>query len=180
MSRIGNNPVKIPNGVKVNLLEGNELEVIGPKGSLKKVFSPLINIEVKENEIAFTRKDEKKHTKQLHGTTRALVDGMVEGVSKGFEKNLLIKGIGYKARMEGKDIVLNVGFSHPVLVETLNGAEVSLESNTKIKVSGIDKQIVGQMAALIRSKKEPEPYGGKGIMYVGEKVRRKTPRKKAA
>ena len=179
MSRIGKNPIKIPQGVQINI-DGRNVEVSGPKGKLSNSFSHLVNIEIKDDFVLVTRKDERKHTKQLHGTTRALIANMVTGVSEGYKKELRLKGVGYRAKMEGKNISLSVGFSHPVIVEPLEGVDVTLESNTHIIVSGIDKQVVGQMAALIRSQKEPEPYGGKGIMYSDEKVRRKAPKKTSA
>lgn len=176
MSRIGNKVINIPEGVSVEV-NGTTTTVKGPKGTLTKEFSNLITINVSEKEIKLTRANDEKHTKQLHGTTRALLNGMVEGVSQGFKKELEIKGIGYRAQLKGTDIVLNIGYSHPVTVNGVEGIKFEVPSPTEIHVSGIDKQKVGQVAAVIRSVREPEPYGGKGIMYKGERVRRKVGKK---
>lgn len=176
MSRIGNKVINLPEGVKVDV-NGCEVTVTGSKGTLTKTFSNLITINVNDREVSVTRANDEKHTKQLHGTTRALLNGMVEGVSQGFTKKLEIKGIGYRAQLKGNDIVLNVGYSHPVTVNGVEGIKYEVPSATEIIVSGIDKQKVGQQAAVIRSVREPEPYGGKGIMYKGEKVRRKVGKK---
>ena len=165
MSRIGNKAITVPAGVELTIAEGNEVTVKGPKGSLTKTFSPLMEISVDENVITVKRPNEEKHTKQLHGTTRALLATMVEGVSTGFTKQLKVVGIGYRAALKGKTLNLIVGFSHEVNIE--------VPDNTTINVSGIDKQIVGQFAANVRAVKKPEPYGGKGIRYVDEVVRRK-------
>ena len=164
MSRVGNKVIHLPDGVNVNVL----------------VIALLKNAEennVNERDVHVTRANDEKHTKQLHGTTRALLNGMVEGVHTGFKKELEIKGIGYRAQLKGNDVVLNVGYSHPVTVAAVEGVKFEVPSPTEINVSGIDKQKVGQMAAIIRSVREPEPYGGKGIMYKGERVRRKVGKK---
>lgn len=176
MSRVGNKVIQLPEGVSITQ-NGTTVSVTGPKGTLTKDFSNLITINVNDKEVSLTRANDEKHTKQLHGTTRALLNGMVEGVSKGFEKKLEIKGIGYRAQLKGNDIVLNIGFSHPVTIKSVEGVKFEVPSQTEINVSGIDKQKVGQMAAVIRSVREPEPYGGKGIMYKGERVRRKVGKK---
>ena len=176
MSRIGNKVINLPEGVSINT-NGSEVTVTGPKGTLIRNFSDLITINVNEKEVTVTRANDEKHTKQLHGTTRALLNGMVEGVSQGFTKKLEIKGIGYRAQLKGSDIVLNMGYSHPVTINAVEGVKFEVPSQTEIIVSGIDKQKVGQIAAVIRSVREPEPYGGKGIMYKGEKVRRKVGKK---
>ena len=176
MSRIGRNPITIPNGVSVSV-ENNIVTVTGPKGTLTREFANVITVKVEDRTVTVTRANEEKHTKQLHGTTRALLNGMVEGVSKGFTKKLEIKGIGYRAQLKGNDIVLNIGYSHPVTITSVEGVKFEVPSQTEINVSGIDKQKVGQMAAVIRSVREPEPYGGKGIMYKGERVRRKIGKK---
>lgn len=173
MSRIGNKAITVPAGVELTIAEGNEVTVKGPKGSLTKTFSPLMEISVDENVIAVKRPNEEKHTKQLHGTTRALLATMVEGVSTGFTKQLKVVGIGYRAALKGKTLNLIVGFSHEVNIEVPEGVTVEVPDNTTINVSGIDKQIVGQFAANVRAVKKPEPYGGKGIRYVDEVVRRK-------
>ena len=173
MSRIGNKAITVPAGVELTIAEGNEVTVKGPKGSLTKTFSPLMEISVDENVITVKRPNEEKHTKQLHGTTRALLATMVEGVSTGFTKQLKVVGIGYRAASKGKTLNLIVGFSHEVNIEVPEGVTVEVPDNTTINVSGIDKQIVGQFAANVRAVKKPEPYGGKGIRYVDEVVRRK-------
>lgn len=173
MSRIGNKAITVPAGVELTIAEGNEVTVKGPKGTLTKTFSPLMEISVDENVITVKRPNEVKHTKQLHGTTRALLNTMVEGVSEGFVKTLKVVGIGYRAALKGKTLNLNVGFSHEVNIDVPEGVTVEVPDNTTIKVSGIDKQIVGQFAANVRAVKKPEPYGGKGIRYVDEQVRRK-------
>lgn len=176
MSRVGNKVINLPEGVSV-AVNGTSVSVTGPKGTLTREFSSLITINVNDKEVTVTRANDEKHTKQLHGTTRALLNGMVEGVSKGFTKQLEIKGIGYRAQLKGNDIVLNMGYSHPVTINAVEGVKFEVPSQTEINVSGIDKQKVGQMAAVIRSVREPEPYGGKGIMYKGERVRRKIGKK---
>ena len=176
MSRVGNKVINLPEGVNINV-NGSEVTVNGPKGTITRTFSNLITINVNDRAVSLTRANEEKHTKQLHGTTRALLNGMVEGVSQGFTKVLEIKGIGYRAQLKGTDIVLNMGYSHPVTIGAVEGVKFEVPSQTEIIVSGIDKQKVGQIAAVIRSVREPEPYGGKGIMYKGERVRRKVGKK---
>ena len=176
MSRIGKKVIIIPAGVEFTQ-EGTLLTAKGPKGQLQFSHNPNITIEVKGNEIHLTRNSDDKFIRSIHGTTRALLNGMVEGVSQGFVKNLEIKGIGYRAALKGTDVVLNVGYSHPVTIQAVEGIKLEVPSATEIVVSGIDKQKVGQMAAVIRSVREPEPYGGKGIMYKGERVRRKIGKK---
>ena len=176
MSRVGNKVINLPEGVNVNV-NGSTVTVTGPKGTLTREFANVITVDVNDRVINVTRANDEKHTKQLHGTTRALLNGMVEGVSKGFTKQLEIKGIGYRAQLKGNDIVLNIGYSHPVTINAVEGVKFEVPSQTEINVSGIDKQKVGQMAAVIRSVREPEPYGGKGIMYKGERVRRKVGKK---
>ena len=173
MSRIGNKAITVPAGVELTIAEGNEVTVKGPKGSLTKTFSPLMEISVDENVITVKRPNEEKHTTQLHGTTRALLATMVEGVSTGFTKQLKVVGIGYRAALKGKTLNLIVGFSHEVNIEVPEGVTVEVPDNTTINVSGIDKQIVGQFAANVRAVKKPEPYGGKGSRYVDEAARRK-------
>ena len=176
MSRIGNKPIAIPAGVEVTV-NGSTVTTKGPKGTLTKTFQPIINVEVKDNQILVTRPNEEKATKQLHGTTRALLNGMVEGVNTGFKKELEIKGIGYRAQLVGKNVVLNLGYSHQITVAAVDGIDFQVPSQTEIIVSGIDKEKVGQMAAEIRSARKPEPYSGKGVMYKGERIRRKVGKK---
>lgn len=173
MSRIGNKTITIPEGVEINVAEGNEVTVKGPKGTLTKTFSPLMDIVIDAGIITVKRPNDEKITKQLHGTTRALLATMVEGVSKGYTKTLKIVGIGYRCALKGNTLTLNVGYSHEVNLEVPSNVQVTVPDNTTINVSGIDKQDVGQFAALVRAVKKPEPYGGKGIRYVDEVVRRK-------
>ena len=177
MSRIGNKIITLPEGVNVNVESGNLVTVTGPKGTLTKKFYDKLTIEVNDKTLKISRPDDEKATKQLHGTTRALLNGMVEGVNSGFKKELEIKGIGYRAQLVGKNVVLNVGYSHPITVEPAEGIKFEVPSQTEIIVSGIDKEMVGQMAAEIRSARKPEPYSGKGIMYKGERIRRKVGKK---
>lgn len=177
MSRIGNKIITLPEGVGVTVADGNLVTVNGPKGSLTRKFCERLTIELNENTIKISRPDDEKATKQLHGTTRALLNGMVEGVSSGFKKELEIKGIGYRAQLVGKNIVLNVGYSHPITIQAVDGITFEVPSQTEIIVSGIDKEKVGQISAEIRSARVPEPYSGKGVMYKGERVRRKVGKK---
>ncbi|WP_179234123.1 50S ribosomal protein L6 [Heyndrickxia coagulans] len=172
MSRIGKKPVEIPSGVTVTI-NGDTVTVKGPKGELTRSFNPDINIAVEDNIIHVTRPSDSKNHRALHGTTRALLANMVDGVSKGFEKSLELVGVGYRAQKQGKKLVLNVGYSHPVEFEPEEGLEVEVPSNTKIVVKGVSKERVGAFAANIRDVRPPEPYKGKGIRYEGEYVRRK-------
>ena len=173
MSRIGNKAITIPSGVEVNIAAGNEVTVKGPKGTLTRQFNSDLMIKVEENVLTVARPNEEKHTKQLHGTTRALLANMVEGVSAGYTKELELVGIGFRAAVSGKKLTLNVGYSHPVEFTVEEGLEVACPSATAITVSGIDKQRVGEFAANVRAVRKPEPYKGKGIRYKGEHVRRK-------
>lgn len=173
MSRIGNKTITIPAGVEITVASGNEVTVKGPKGTLTRQFSPLMEINVEENTITVVRKNEQKHTKQLHGTTRALLNNMIVGVSEGYTKTLELVGIGFRAALAGKKLTLNIGYSHPVEFVIEEGLTCELVSQTEIKISGIDKQRVGECAAVIRASRKPEPYKGKGIRYKGEVVRRK-------
>lgn len=172
MSRIGKKPVEIPSGVTITM-NGNTVTVKGPKGELSRTFNPDMEIKVEENILTVSRPSDSKEHRALHGTTRSLLANMVEGVSKGFEKNLELIGVGYRAQKQGKKLVLNVGYSHPVEFEPQEGLEVEVPANTKIIVKGINKEHVGALAADIRSVRPPEPYKGKGIRYEGEYVRRK-------
>ena len=173
MSRIGNKAITIPEGVEISVAEGNEVTVKGPKGTLTKKFSPLMQIEMENGILTVKRPNEEKHTKQLHGTTRALINSMIIGVHTGFEKVLKIEGIGYRATMAGNKLTLNVGYSHPVEFEVPEDLKAELADATTIKISGIDKQKVGQFAANVRATRKPEPYKGKGIRYKDEIIRRK-------
>lgn len=173
MSRIGLKVINVPEDVTVNVAADNTVTVKGPKGELTRQFSDLITINNENNEIHCVRANDQKHTKQLHGTTRALIANMIEGVKNGYSKELEIVGIGYRAQMKGNKLVLNVGFSHPVEMDIEEGVKVECPSATQIKVSGISKERVGEVAATIRAVKKPEPYKGKGIKYVNEHIIRK-------
>ncbi|HHW21778.1 MAG TPA: 50S ribosomal protein L6 [Clostridiaceae bacterium] len=172
MSRVGNIPVTIPAGVDVKL-NGHELTVKGPLGTLSASFHPNMTIEKEGNTIVVKRPDDEKENKALHGLTRALINNMVTGVSKGFEKSLEIVGVGYRAAKQGKKLVLTLGYSHPVEIEEPKGITIEVPSQDKIIVKGADKQLVGEIAAQIRKKRPPEPYKGKGIRYTGENIIRK-------
>ncbi len=172
MSRIGRMPVEIPAGVEVKL-NGNELTVKGPKGTLSASFHQNMNIKKEDNAIVVTRPNDQKQNRSLHGLTRSLIANMVTGVTQGFEKNLEIIGVGFRAQKQGKKLVLSLGFSHPVEIEEPEGITIEVPAADKIVVKGIDKQLVGEVAAKIREKRPPEPYKGKGIRYVGEFVIRK-------
>lgn len=171
MSRIGKLPIKLPQGVNVTL-EGRTIKVAGPKGELTYKFRPSINVELNDGAITVSVKKVTKASAGYYGLTRTLVDNMVKGVTEGFEKKLEFHGVGYRAVMEARDLVMHLGFSHPVRYTPREGIEIKVEKNV-ITVSGIDKQLVGQTAAEIRDLKKPEPYKGKGIKYEGERIRRK-------
>jgi large subunit ribosomal protein L6 len=173
MSRIGRLPVTIPAGVQINL-NGSEVEVKGPKGVMKKSFSPQIEIVMEEGRLIIKRSSEEQTVRALHGTTRSILNNMVLGVSQGFNKVLEIDGVGYRAEMDGKNLVIYVGFSHPVTVEPPDGINFSADAKTRqININGYDKELVGQVAADIRKIRPPEPYKGKGIHYLGERLRHK-------
>ncbi len=179
MSRIGKLPITIPNGVDVEL-NGSKVTVKGPKGTMQREFSSLITIKKEDNRIVITRDSEEKNIRALHGTTRAVLFNMVTGVSTGFERILEVEGVGYKADMDGKNLVLSVGYSHPVVVEPPSGIEFNVaEKNRQVVIKGMDKESLGQIAADIRKIRPPEPYKGKGIHYLGEVVRRKAGKKAA-
>ena len=172
MSRIGNKVVVLPAGVEIKQ-DGNNITVKGPKGELTREFSSDIKMNIEGNEVTFTRPNDSKEMKTIHGTTRALLNNMVIGVSEGFKKELEMRGVGYRAQLQGSKLVLAVGKSHPDEVEAPEGITFELPNPTTIVVSGISKEVVGQTAAYVRSLRSPEPYKGKGIRYVGEFVRRK-------
>jgi large subunit ribosomal protein L6 len=173
VSRIGRLPVDIPSGVQVEL-NGSKIRVKGPKGELQREFSRLINIKMEDNQLKIARESDKPEERALHGTTRAVLANMIHGVSKGFEVVLEVEGVGYRAEMEGKNLALFVGYSHPVKIEPPAGISFETEAKTRqIKVLGFDKELVGQVAANVRNVRPPEPYHGKGLRYLGEKVRRK-------
>ena len=173
MSRIGRLPVAVPNGVQVNV-QGSDVHVKGPKGELKRTFSSLVGIELQNGEVLITRKSDNPKERALHGTTRAVIANMVHGVSSGFEVVLAVEGVGYRAEMQGKDLALFVGYSHPVKMTPPAGISFEVDQKTRqIKVLGYDREAVGQTASEIRRVRPPEPYHGKGIRYAGEKIRRK-------
>ncbi len=172
MSRIGLKPIEIPEGVEVKV-DNNTVYVKGPKGELSSTFSEKMKINVDDKVVTVEREDEDKESRALHGTTRSLISNMVEGVSKGFQKELEIIGVGYRAQKQGNKLVVNAGYSHPVEIEQEENIEFEVPKNTEIIVKGIDKERVGAVAAKIRAIRKPEPYKGKGIRYKGEYVRRK-------
>ncbi|MDP2664249.1 MAG: 50S ribosomal protein L6 [bacterium] len=183
MSRVGKKPIKIPEGVEVKL-EREKISVKGPKGEISMEVRPEIKVELKDGEVLVSPKETKlnpregKRSRAFWGLTRALIANLIKGVTEGFEKQLEIQGVGFKAALEKEELVLHVGFSNPVRVKIPQGIQVSIEKNI-IKVAGFDRGLVGQVAANIRKVKEPEPYKGKGIRYVGEVVRRKVGKKAA-
>jgi large subunit ribosomal protein L6 len=172
MSRVGKKPIVIPAGVTVTL-NNSTATVKGPKGELTRTFHPDITINVEENLVTITRPSDVKEHRALHGTTRAVLANMIEGVSTGFTRGLELIGVGYRAQKQGTKLVLNVGYSHPVEIEPEEGLEIEVPANTKIVIKGTDKERVGALAANIRQVRPPEPYKGKGIRYEGEFVRRK-------
>ena len=173
MSRIGNSPISVPAGVDVKVAENNLVTVKGPKGELTKKFSEELGINVEDGVITVTRPSEDKKHKSLHGLTRTLISNMVEGVTNGYSKTLEIDGVGYRAKKQGKEVVLTLGFSHPVVVAETDSIKLDVPQPNQIVISGIDKQAVGQFAAEVREKRQPEPYKGKGIHYLGEHIIRK-------
>lgn len=172
MSRIGKRPVALAKGVKIEKKAGT-LKVSGPKGELSAAVPATITFEVKDDQVILTRSSDEKSQRALHGTWRALLNNMVKGVSEGFQKKLEIVGVGYKAEAKGKKLQLALGYSHPILFEPPPGIKVEAPAPTNILISGIDKQLVGQVAAKLRSFRPPEPYKGKGVKYEGEYIRRK-------
>ncbi len=171
MSRIGRKPIPIPAGVQV-AVERNEVIARGPKGELRQPFHPDMQVRVEDGQVVVSRPSDSKIHRALHGLTRTLIANAIEGVTKGFEKQLQIEGVGYRAEAKNNRLTLYMGFSHPVVLVPPEGIQISTEGNL-IKVSGIDKELVGKVAARIRAVRPPEPYKGKGIRYVGEYVRRK-------
>lgn len=172
MSRVGNAPILIPAGVTVEKTD-NSVVVKGPKGELSMEVDPAITVIIEESQVIFKRKNEEKKNKALHGLTRALINNMVLGVTNGWSKNLELVGVGYRAQGSGNKLTLSVGYSHPIEISAPDQIQFEVSDNTKIKVSGIDKQLVGAIAAKIKSVRPPEPYKGKGIRYEGEYIRRK-------
>ena len=172
MSRIGREPINIPAGVTVTI-DANVVTVKGPKGTLTQAFHPNMGIKAEGNEILVTRPNDEKENRALHGLTRTLVHNMVVGVTEGFKKELDVNGVGYRVQMQGKNLVMNLGYSHQVIVPSIDGITIECPTANKIVISGSDKQAVGQFAAEVREKRPPEPYKGKGIRYTGEVVRHK-------
>ncbi|MDL4841399.1 50S ribosomal protein L6 [Aquibacillus rhizosphaerae] len=172
MSRIGLKILEIPEGVDIKI-DGNTVTVKGPKGELTRVFHEDMTIKIEDNVLTVERPSDNKTHRALHGTTRSLIGNMVEGVHVGYEKTLEIQGVGYRAQKQGDKVVINAGYSHPVEIEKREGIEIEVPANTKVIVKGIDKELVGAVAANIRAIRPPEPYKGKGIRYANEYVRRK-------
>ena len=172
MSRIGRKPINIPAGVEVKV-EGTCVTVKGPKGTLTQKFQPAMNIAVEGAEIVVTRPNDAKENRSLHGLTRTLISNMIIGVTEGFKKELDVNGVGYRVQKQGKDLVMNLGFSHQVIVSDTDDIKIEAPAPNKIIITGADKQKVGQFAAEVREKRPPEPYKGKGIKYVDEDIRRK-------
>jgi large subunit ribosomal protein L6 len=176
MSRVGNKLINVPAGVEVTL-NGNVVTVKGPKGTLTKEFSNELVIKLENGVLTVERPNDLPATRAIHGTTRALINNMVVGVSQGFKKTLTLVGVGYKATEKNKGLEMALGFSHPVIIDAVDGLTMTVEKNTTINIEGIEKDVVGQIAAEIRSKRPPEPYKGKGVKYSDEVVRRKEGKK---
>ncbi len=173
MSRIGRMPIAVPAGVTVTIADGNVVTVKGPKGTLTKELHPDMIIKTEGSEVTVSRPSEIKMHKALHGLTRTLLNNMVVGVTDGFEKKLEVNGVGYRAQLQGKKLVMNLGYSHLVEMEPVDGVTIEVPSANEIVIKGIDNQVVGQFAAKVREKRPPEPYKGKGIKYATEHIRRK-------
>ena len=171
MSRIGRAPITIPAGVELNITEGNHVTVKGPKGTLERQLAPQMSLEVEGNVVHVKRPNDEKQNRALHGLTRTLLNDMVVGVTAGFSKTLEIQGVGYRAAKEGKNLVMNLGFSHQVIIPETEDIQIDVPDANHVVIKGIDKQKVGQFAADTRKKRPPEPYKGKGIRYQGEVVR---------
>ena len=172
MSRVGQMPIKVPSGVQVDI-KGSEVTVAGPKGKLKRRFNPAMSITVDDGNLTVSRPSDSKEHRSLHGLTRSLLANMVAGVSKGFEKELEIVGVGYRVEKKGNNLVFRLGYSHPIEVAPLPGVSLATEGASRVRVSGIDKEMVGEMAAEIRALRLPDAYKGKGVRYLGEAVRLK-------
>jgi len=172
MSRIGRLPITVPSGVDVTI-DGRNLTVKGPKGTLSRALHPDMTVSREDGTLVVTRPTEQKTHKQLHGLTRTLVNNMVVGVTDGYRKGLEITGVGYRAALNGKKLTLNLGYSHPIEIDPPEGITFEVENPTRLAVVGIDKELVGQIAAKVRATRKPEPYKGKGVRYAGEYIRRK-------
>lgn len=176
MSRVGKKPIVVPAGVEVKI-DGHKVTVKGPKGTLEKEFNQELTIKLENGEVVVERPNDEPKVRAIHGTTRALIQNMVSGVSEGFKKSLTLVGVGYRATVKGKGLELSLGYSHPVIIDEIPGITFTVEKNTTILVEGIEKDLVGQIAANIRSKRAPEPYKGKGVKYTDEHIRRKEGKK---
>lgn len=172
MSRVGKAPIAVPSGVEVKI-DGQFVEVKGPKGTLSVTISEPISVALENGEITVTRPDDNRRSRSLHGLSRSLINNCVVGVTEGYTKKMEIFGVGYRVQAKGKDLEFSLGYSHPVLIEAPEGITFAVDGNTKLSVSGIDKQKVGQIAAIIRKLRKDDPYKGKGIRYEGEQIRRK-------
>ncbi|MEM9003661.1 MAG: 50S ribosomal protein L6 [Cyanobacteria bacterium P01_F01_bin.86] len=172
MSRIGKRPIPIPGKVTVTI-DGSSVTVKGPKGELSRVLPSGVDIQQEGDTVVVQRQDESRKARERHGLCRTLIANMIEGVSNGFQKRLQIQGVGYRAQVQGRNLNMNLGYSHPVVFEPPEGIQFAVENNTNVTVSGIDKEVVGNMAAKIRAARPPEPYKGKGVRYAGEQIRRK-------
>ena len=173
MSRIGRMPITVPAGVTVTVAEGNVVTVKGPKGELKRALRSEMTINQEGNVITVTRPSDAKEHRSLHGLTRTLLANMIIGVTDGYKKELEVNGVGYRCNKDGKNLVMNLGYSHPVIIPEIEGINIEVPAPNKVIISGCDKQMVGQFAAEVREKRPPEPYKGKGIKYVDEVIRRK-------
>lgn len=176
MSRVGKKPIVVPAGVEVKI-DGHKVTVKGPKGTLEKEFNQILTLKLENGEVIVERPNDEPKVRAIHGTTRALIQNMVTGVHDGYKKSLTLVGVGYRAALKGKDLELSLGYSHPVIIEAISGITFSVEKNTTVLVEGIEKDLVGQIAANIRAKRPPEPYKGKGVKYTDEHIRRKEGKK---
>ncbi|RRD23398.1 50S ribosomal protein L6 [Fusobacterium canifelinum] len=176
MSRVGKKPIAVPSGVEFSVKD-NVVTVKGPKGTLKKEFNNNITIKLEDGHITVERPNDEPFIRAIHGTTRALINNMVKGVHEGYRKTLTLVGVGYRAAAKGKGLEISLGFSHPVIIDEIPGITFTVEKNTTIHIDGIEKELVGQVAADIRAKRPPEPYKGKGVKYADEHIRRKEGKK---
>ena len=176
MSRVGKKPIAVPSGVEFSVKD-NVVTVKGPKGTLKKEFNNNITIKLEDGHITVERPNDEPFIRAIHGTTRALINNMIKGVHEGYRKTLTLVGVGYRAAAKGKGLEISLGFSHPVIIDEIPGITFSVEKNTTIHIDGIEKELVGQVAANIRAKRPPEPYKGKGVKYADEHIRRKEGKK---
>ena len=176
MSRVGKKPIAVPSGVEFSVKD-NVVTVKGPKGTLKKEFNNNITIKLEDGHITVERPNDEPFIRAIHGTTRALINNMIKGVHEGHRKTLTLVGVGYRAAAKGKGLEISLGYSHPVIIDEIPGITFSVEKNTTIHIDGIEKELVGQVAANIRAKRPPEPYKGKGVKYADEHIRRKEGKK---